>query len=97
MAKGKYYTPEFKVQAVKMVVESRPSRAVSSVARELDVNETTLGCWVTAYRKRMAGEPIPDNMPDSDRVRELVRRNRELEMELAFLKKAAAYFAKEHR
>jgi transposase-like protein len=35
MAKGKYYTPEFKEQAVKMVVESTPSRTTGSVAREL--------------------------------------------------------------
>jgi hypothetical protein len=31
MTKGKYYTPEFKVQAVKMVVESAPSRTTGSV------------------------------------------------------------------
>ena len=33
----------------------------------------------------------------TERIRELERRNRELEMEIAFLKKAAAYFAKEQR
>jgi transposase len=31
------------------------------------------------------------------KLRELERRNRDLEMENAFLKKAAAYFAKEQR
>jgi transposase len=36
-------------------------------------------------------------MPDQERIRELERRNRELEMENAFLKKVAAYFAREHR
>ena len=36
-------------------------------------------------------------MPDDERVRELERRVLELEMENAFLKKAAAYFAREHR
>jgi transposase len=36
-------------------------------------------------------------MPDDERMRELERRNRELEMEVTFLRKAAAYFAKEHR
>jgi transposase len=96
MSRGNTYTPEFKEQAVKMVVESTPSRTVSSVARELGVNETTLGCWVTAYRRKMAGQSLPDSMPDGDRLRELERRNRELEMELAFLKKAA-YFAREQR
>jgi transposase-like protein len=80
-----------------MVVESSPPRTVSSVARELDINETTLGCWVSAFRRKMAGQPIPASMPDEERLRELERRNRDLEMELAFLKKAAAYFAREQR
>jgi transposase-like protein len=35
--------------------------------------------------------------PDGERIRELERRNRELEMEVAFLRKASAYFAREHR
>jgi transposase-like protein len=43
------------------------------------------------------GQPLPASMPDDERLKELERRNRELEMENAFLKKAAAYFAREHR
>ena len=95
MSRGKYYTPEFKEQAARKVVEA--SLPIAQVARELDVNDTTLGFWVQAYRKRTAGQPLPAGMPDAERIRELERRNRELEMELAFLKKAAAYFAREHR
>jgi transposase len=95
--KPKSFTPEFKEQAVKKVVESTPPRTIAEVARELGVNDTTLGFWVKAYRKKMAGQPLPAEMPESERIRELKRRNRELEMENAFLKKAAAYFAKEHR
>ena len=45
----------------------------------------------------MAGLPLPDSLTGDERLRELERRNRELEMELAFLKKAAAYFARGHR
>jgi transposase len=52
---------------------------------------------VKAYRKQCAGHPLPAGMPDDERMRELERRNRELEMEVTFLRKAAAYFAKEHR
>jgi transposase-like protein len=91
----KRYTPEFREQAAKKVVDF--SRPVVQVARELDLNETTLGCWVTAYRKKCSGEPLPLDMPDQERLQELARRNRDLEMENAFLKKAAAYFAREHR
>jgi transposase len=93
--KLKRYTPEFKEQAAKMVVDG--ARPIAQVARELDVNDTTLGFWVKAYRKEHAADLLPASMPDSERIKELERRNRELEMELAFLKKAAAYFAREHR
>ena len=40
-------TPEFKDEAVKMVIES--SRPVAEVAREIQVNEGTLGNWVRKY------------------------------------------------
>jgi transposase-like protein len=52
---------------------------------------------VKAYKKKIAGQPIPEGMPDDERLRALERRNRELEMEVSFLRKAAAYFAKEQR
>jgi len=95
--KPKKFSAEFKEQAVKMVVSSSPPRPIAQVARELGINDTTLGFWVKAYRKRLAGQPLPSGMPDDERVRELERRVRDLEMENAFLKKAAAYFAREHR
>jgi len=93
--RGKRYAPEFKEQAAKRVVDN--SLPIAQVARELGVNDTTLGFWVKDYRKKIAGQPLPADMPDDERVRELERRNRELEMEVAFLRKAAAYFAKEQR
>jgi len=93
--RGKRYTPEFKEQAARKVVDN--SLPIAQVARELGINDTTLGFWVKDYRKKLAGQPLPPDMPDADRIRELERRNRELEMENAFLKKAAAYFAREQR
>ena len=93
--KAKRYTPEFKEQAARKVVDN--SLPIAQVAREIGVNDTTLGFWVKDYRKKLAGQPLPPDMPDAERMRELERRNRELEMENAFLKKAAAYFAREHR
>jgi transposase len=91
----KRYSPEFKEQAARMVVDS--ARPIMHVARELGVNDTTLGFWVKAYRKQHSGDALPMDMPDRARLQELERRNRELEMENTFLKKAAAYFAREHR
>jgi len=93
--KSKRYTPEFKEQAARKVVDN--SLPIAQVARELGVNDTTLGFWVKDYRKKLAGQPLPQDMPDAERIREMERRNRELEMENVFLKKAAAYFAREHR
>ena len=95
MPKGRTFTPEFKEQAVKRVVDN--SLPIAQVARELGINDTTLGFWVKDYRRKLDREPLPPGLPDAERIRELERRNRELEMENAFLKKAAAYFAREHR
>ena len=91
----KRYSTEFKEQAARKVIDN--SLPIAQVARELGVNDTTLGFWVKAYRKRIAGDPLPPEMPEAERVKELQRRVRDLEMELVFLRKAAAYFAKEHR
>lgn len=83
--RGKRYTPEFKEQAARKVVDN--SLPIAQVARELGINDTTLGFWVKDYRKKLAGQPLPPDMPDAERIRELERRNRELEAENAFLKK----------
>ena len=94
---GKYrkFSPEFREEAARMVVET--SRPIADVARELGINETSLGNWVRAHREKHAGSELPLELSERARLRELERRNRELEMENAFLKKAAAYFAREPR
>jgi transposase-like protein len=89
------YSPEFREEAARMVVEG--SRAIAQVARELGLSETTLGNWVRAYRESYAGDEPPLELSERARLRELERQNRELEMENVFLKKAAAYFAREPR
>src|SRR6202034_948369 len=91
----KSFSPEFKDEAVKMVIET--SRPIARVAKELGINEGTLGNWVNAYRREHAGEEPPLTVNERARLRELERETRELKMENDFLKKAAAYFAKDHR
>ena len=93
--KPRRYSPEFKDEAARMVVES--SRPIVQVARELGVNESSLGYWVKEFREKNRDEQSLLDLPERARLRELERRNRELEMENAFLKKAAAYFAREPR
>jgi transposase len=89
------FSPEYKEEAVKMVIET--SRPVAQVARELGINEGTLANWVNAYRREHVGEEPPLSVSERARLRELEREARELRMENEFLKKAAAYFAKDHR
>ena len=45
------FTSEFKDEAVKMVLDG--SRAIAEVAREIHINEGTLGNWV----KQVPGRP----------------------------------------
>ena len=89
------FSPEFKDEAVKMVIES--ARAIAEVAREIHVNEGTLGNWVNKYRVEHADEEPPLPMSERARLRELERENRELKMKAEFLGKAAAFFAQEYR
>lgn len=93
--KRRKYTPEFKLEAVKLVIES--SRPVAEVAREIGVHEGTLGSWVNKYRAEHAGEEPPLTLSERARLRELERENRELRMKAEFLGKAAAFFAQEYR
>lgn len=94
-AKRRKFSPEFRDEAVKMVIET--SRPVAEVARELGIVEGTLGNWVNAYRREHAGEEPPLSVDERARLREMERENRELRMENEFLKKAAAYFAQDRR
>ena len=89
------YSPEFKEEAVKAVIET--SRPIAQVAKELGIHEATLGNWVNTYRREHTGDEPPLTVNERARLRELEREARELRMENEFLKKAAAYFAKDHR
>ena len=79
---------------MKLVIET--SRPIAQVAKELGVQEGTLGSWVARYRRDHVGDEPELNVTDRARLRELERETRELRMENEFLKKAA-YFAKDHR
>jgi transposase len=90
-SKRRTFSPEFREQATKMVIET--SRPVAQVARELGVGVQTLGNWVNKYRRDHAGEEPPLGITERARLKELERQARELKMENEFLKKCAAYFA----
>jgi transposase len=89
------YSPEFREEVARLVIDT--SRSIADVAREYKINETTVGNWVRVYREKHGETEEPLTLPERARLRELERVNRELEMKCAFLSKAAAYFAAEHR
>jgi transposase-like protein len=47
--KYRKFSPEFRDEAVRLVIDG--SRPIAQVARELGVNEGTLGNWVNQHRK----------------------------------------------
>lgn len=79
------FSPEFRDEAVKMVLET--SRPIAEVARDLGINEGTLGNWVKLYREAHAGDEQALSVSERARLRELERENRELKMQNEFLKK----------
>src|SRR6266567_3887392 len=64
-----------------MVIET--SRPIARVAKELGINEGTLGNWVSAYRREHAGEEPPLTVNERARLRELERETREQRMEVS--------------
>jgi transposase len=89
------FSPQFREQAVKQVIEG--SRPIAAVARELGIGDGTLGNWVAAHRREHADDEPALNVSERERLRQLEREARELRMENEFLKKAAAYFARNPR
>ena len=90
------YTPEFRLSAVKQVIDG--GRSIPQVARSLEMLPGTLGNWVARTRKGEALMKRAPRQPVSELEAELARlkqENARLRIEREILKKAAAYFAKE--
>jgi transposase-like protein len=79
------YSPQFRAEAVQMVLET--GKPIAEVARDLGINEGTLGNWVNLWR-RDNPEPVPELNPvERARVKEMEDEIRRLRMENEFLKK----------
>ncbi|CNI69622.1 transposase [Yersinia frederiksenii] len=87
---GKRYPEEFKIEAVKQVVDR--GHSVSSVAIRLDTTIHSLYTWIKTY-----GPDSSSHKAQSDAQAEIRRLQKELKWvtdERDILKKAAANFAK---
>ena len=90
--KRRKFSPQFKAEAVQLVIET--GKPVAEVARDLGVNDGTLGNWVKAWRDANP-EPVAELSPvERAHVKELEDEVRRLRLENEFLKKAAAFFAR---
>jgi len=90
------YSEEFKRDAVALVRAS--GRPIAQIARELGVNDVTLGTWVKEDREKKlnsAGLPPGQEEDEMQEVRRLKKRIAELEMEREILKRAVVFWVKE--
>ena len=87
------FDPDFREGAVRLVRET--GKPIAQVARDLGVNEGTLGNWVNSDRRRRDGG---DGQLTEDERAELVRlrkENAELTMERDVLKRSVALWVKD--
>jgi transposase len=89
------FSREFKVEAVRLVVEQRVS--VAQASRDLGVHANVLRNWVREHRADPihAFPGVGQQTPEDAEITRLRREVAQLKMERDILKKAAAYFAKE--
>ena len=91
MGSGIRYSKEFKIEAVRRVIES--SRMYSDVANELSIHKDTLRKWVREVKEDRLEDDTSATADDKKELRDLKRENKRLKDQVAFLKKAAAFFA----
>jgi transposase len=88
------YTREFRAEAVRLVTAGEKPAAM--VAKELGVPSATLYSWLEkATTDAGAGPPGKMKTDEREELARLRRENERLRQERDFLKKAAAFFAKD--
>ena len=86
--KRSIYSPEFKTQAISLVLEAR--RPAAEVARELGINVNTLYNWLSSVTSKASKKPANDDILSENK--RLKKKLAQAELERDILKKAAAYF-----
>ena len=94
----KIYEPEFKKKIVQLRLEE--GRTLQSLTDEYGVVKSTINAWCKQYSKECQekAQKDPNYTNEAEMMKENLRLKRELEearKEISFLKKAAAFFAKE--
>ena len=89
------FTDDFKAEAVALVESS--GKSIGRVARDLDLSETALRAWVDTVTAGRGEKAAALEGGERAELKHLREENRVLRMEREFLKKAAAFFAKESK
>ena len=92
------YTPEFKKKIVRLHLEE--GRTYKSITAEYGVSKASISKWCAEFREecQIKADINPNTLNEAELMKENLRLRRELEesrKENLFLKKAAAFFAKE--
>ena len=88
-----YFEEEFKHKIVKLHLEGR---TLKSLAEEYGVSKASISNWVKQYRSEcQTNQELQEENDYLTEKRRLKKELQEIGKENAFLKKAAAYFAKE--
>jgi transposase len=93
MAKRKKYTKEFKEEAAKLVIEGGYKQV--EACKSLGVANKNLSRWVAQAKGTNAQQAT--KAPESAELLRLKKENQQLKLEREILKKAAAFFANEHK
>jgi len=92
------YTPEFKKKIVRLRLEE--GRTIKSITTEYGIAKETLRRWCNEFQQECQAQSTqsPASVNEAEIMKENLRLRKELaekEKEILFLKKAAAFFAKE--
>lgn len=89
----KHYQKEFKE---KIAVLHMEGRTITSLSAEYGISASAISNWTKAYRKEcQENEEGSTKLELCEKVKKLQRDKAELEKEVEFLKKVAAFFTKE--
>ena len=89
------FDEEFRAQAVRLVLDE--GKTIAAAARDLDLTPSSLRYWVTHARADRTRGRTGLTTAEREELAQLRKEVRELRMERDVLKKAAAFFAKDHR
>ncbi len=92
------YSPEFKKKVIRLRLEE--GRTIHSITTEYNISKETLRRWCNEFNKECQAQSlqVPSSANEAEIMKENLRLRKELaekEKEILFLKKAAAFFAKE--